>query len=329
MSYGSETDALGLFTALTADDTIVVPAADLSGFELPGTDWLQPITKLANADVTTESLAGTGTFDVMMASLAVQLKSEYAANRITGAEYTKAYIAMVQTAMQSAIQFLLGKDQAFWQAVQAQTAAVTAQVELETAKLRYAGLELEVLTNKANYAAAKIRLATEDANYGAAKYNIDNLLPMQLATGEYNLNSILPQQVAAGQQQVLQSQAQTLQIEQQTILVQKQQLSTAEQTEATRAQTQDVRSDGVTPVAGVLGMQKSLYSQQIASYKRDAENKAVKIFSDAWITMLTINESTPVPQGFSNANLDTLLGAMVLNNDLGPLVNGIGVDPLA
>jgi len=353
MSYGSETDAQALFTALTADDTIVVPVVDLSSITIPGTDWLTPITKLQNTDITTGEIKGTGTFDIFMSGMAAQLKEEYSKNRITGAEYTKAFIAMVQGAMQFSVQFLLGRDQAYWAAMQAQIASVTAQVALATAKLQYAAVELEVLINKANYALTKIKLSTEDAQYGAVKFNVDNLLPQQLAVGAYNLDNMLPvqyataeynlgtmlpaqlgsveQQIAQSEAQVLQINAQVLQIEQQTLLTEQQILSVEEQTEATRAQTLDTRIDGITPVAGVLGMQKNLYAQQISSYKRDAENKAAKIWSDAWITMLTINESTPVPGAFTNANLDIMLNTLAVNNDfptLVPMPTVVGTDPL-
>lgn len=53
--------------------------------------------------------------------------------------------------------------------------------------------------------------------------------------------------------------------------------------ESVRAQTLDTRTDGTT-VVGSIGKQKALYDQQITSYQRDAEVKAAKIFSDAWIT---------------------------------------------
>jgi len=83
-----------------------------------------------------------------------------------------------------------------------------------------------------------------------------------------------------------------------------------------RAQTLDTRSDGVTDVEGVLGKQKDLYTQQITSYRRDAETKVAKLFTDAWITMKTIDEGLSPPTGFTNASLDEILGVLKVNNDL-------------
>jgi hypothetical protein len=297
MSYGVETDANALFTVLTADDTVTLPTIDLisADYELPTSpDMYLPIPKLTNADLTTKMLDGTGTFDVLMASYSAQLKEEYKQTRISGAEYTKAYIAMTQNAMQFAVTFLLGRDQAYWQSVQAQVAAITARVALETAKLAYAEAELQVQNAKATYALTKAKLATEDVQYGVQKYQIDNLLPQQLALAI---------------QQVAQSVAQVA-------LIGKQELLIEEQTETSRAQTMDTRTDGVTPVVGLVGKQKALYAQQVTSYQRDAEVKAAKIFSDAWITMLTINESIPVPTSFDNTNLDDILGTIKTNNAL-------------
>ena len=89
-----------------------------------------------------------------------------------------------------------------------------------------------------------------------------------------------------------------------------------EQTEAQRAQTLDVRKDGA-PVVGVLGKQKALYDQQITSYQRDAELKAARIWSDAWITQKTIDEGLVPPTTLANANVEKVLNQIQVNNNLG------------
>jgi hypothetical protein len=93
-------------------------------------------------------------------------------------------------------------------------------------------------------------------------------------------------------------------------------ISVSEQGEAQRAQTSDVRSDGA-PVVGVLGKQKSLYTQQIESYKRDAEVKAGKLWIDAWITMKTIDEGLLPPDQFTNTEINEVLVALKANNAIG------------
>lgn len=76
-----------------------------------------PVVPLTNDSLTSGSTSGTGTFDALMKGFKSHLMQEYEAGRITGAEYTKAYIALTQSAMQSAVQYLLGKDAAYWAAV--------------------------------------------------------------------------------------------------------------------------------------------------------------------------------------------------------------------
>jgi hypothetical protein len=197
---------------LTDGVSFEVPNVDLSGtqFAFPGdvtAAMYAVLTKLTNEDLTT-GVDGTGTFDVLMKSFAAHLKVEYNANRITGAEYTKAFIALTESAMSGAVQFLLGRDQAFWAAQNAQIAAITARVGLETAKVQHAALQFQALTAEADYALTKLKLATEDAQYGTLKYQLDNTLPAQHGQvlqqtenlgiegdiSSYNLGTILPLQ---------------------------------------------------------------------------------------------------------------------------------------
>ena len=88
-----------------------------------------------------------------------------------------------------------------------------------------------------------------------------------------------------------------------------------EQTETQRAQTTDSRSDGAA-VVGYVGKQKDLYSQQIDSYKRDAEIKAAKLVSDGWMTQKTIDEAALTPSSFQQNMVDTVLQVVKQRNGL-------------
>jgi hypothetical protein len=291
-TYGIDTDANLLYTLLLSAEHITVPTLDLTApvFNIPGDNTsgaYQQINPLTNADMTAGAIDGTGTFDVLMQGMKAQLREEFEKGRITGAEYTKAYVALVQSTMQFAVQYLLGRDQAYWQSVLAQSQAITARVGLEQAKIQAFTAQVEARNATAALALTKAKLGTEDAQFGQLKYQIDNLLPAQLT-----------------------------QVQAQTQVTNKQVALVGEQTEVQRAQTLDVRTDGQT-VAGALGKQKQLYTQQITSYQRDAEVKAAKIFSDAWITMKTIDEGITAPAGFSNSSVDTVLTALKTNNGLG------------
>lgn len=253
--------------------------------KLPDINWDDPIWKLpvdensalfksppsvSLADLTDGCPTGAGVFDKLMASAKAHLLMEFQAQRITAGDYTKAYISLVETTMQNATQFLLQKDQAFWQAQLAQLQAFAALVQTQTAKAEYAKVVLDAQTSGATYALTSMKLATEDQAYGTAAYNLANILPAQYK------------------------------------LVQ-------EQTEAQRAQTLDNRSDG-SVVMGSVGKQKELYSQQIISYKRDAEVKAARPFIDTWIAMKTIDEGLVPPDGFTNDSINKVLTKVMTEN---------------
>ena len=179
---GAETIANELMAALLTDVNVTVPTIDISGSEysIPGginSDAYGVLLKLTNADLTTGAINGTGSFDKLMVGVAAQLQGEYAAGRITGAEYSKAYITLTQSALATSLQFLLGKDASYWQAVQAQTQAVIARVQLATVKAENARAQIEALTAKSNYALTKLKLATEDVQYGSLKYKLNNIDP--------------------------------------------------------------------------------------------------------------------------------------------------------
>lgn len=277
MSCSAEVEANRLLEELTKGDDFTLPDIDMSGpeWDIPGGDGspiFGAITKITNESLTTREVGGSGTFDALMESAHNHLKAEFKANRITGGEYTKAYIAMMESCMSNAVQFLLGRDQAYWAAALAQIQAVTARVTLATSKAQFVLAKIQALSAKSEYALTKMKIATESETYCAALFNASQMLPQQLKL-------------------------------------------VTEQTEAQRAQTLDTRSDGTT-VTGSVGKQKELYSQQITSYQRDAEVKASKLFTDAWITQKTIDEGLNPPNGFTNASIDTILTKLKSNNGL-------------
>lgn len=277
MSCSAEVEANRLLEELTKGDDFTLPDIDMSGpeWDIPGGDdspIFGAIDKISNESLTTREVGGSGTFDALMESAHNHLKAEFKANRITGGEYTKAYIAMMESCMSNAVQFLLGRDQAYWAAAMAQIQAVTARVQLATSKAQFVLAKIQALSAKSEYALTKMKIATESETYCAALFNANQMLPQQLKL-------------------------------------------ITEQTEAQRAQTLDTRSDGAT-VTGSVGKQKELYSQQITSYQRDAEVKASKLFTDAWITQKTIDEGLNPPNGFTNASIDTILTKLKSNNGL-------------
>lgn len=279
---GADTQANLLINTLTQDASFPIPNVDLSGpdFQFPPGLLQQSPTTLTIADITVDGVDGPGAFDALMRGFKAHLMEEWNGGRITGDDYTKAYIALTESAMSQSIAFLLGKDQAYWSALNIQVQAFAARVALETAKVQLAESQFSASAQKAAYASTKMDMANKDQEYCTAKFNLEQILPKTATNLTY-------------QGEMLQ-----------------------EQTEAQRAQTLDVRKDGQT-VVGVLGKQKALYAQQITSYQRDAELKAARIWSDAWITQKTIDEGLLAPNTLQNANVERVLNQIQQNNNLG------------
>ena len=76
----------------------------------------------------------------------------------------------------------------------------------------------------------------------------------------------------------------------------------AQKVKTEKAQISDT-VDGV-PVTGIIGAQIALYKQQKDGFIRDAEQKALKIISDTWITRKTVDDGTPLPTGFDTVAVD-------------------------
>lgn len=269
MAVPAKTLAQQLMTELGQEFNI--PALDLNdaAYQLPvsaGNPAYATVTRPAVNELTSGTIAGTGAFDEIMGALKEHLIEEYQKGRITGDQYTKAYIELVSVALNAGMQFVISGDQAYWQnlllAQQARTAEVqlvTARVGLATAKAQYAGAQAQAEILEAQYVQAVLGTANEDARYNVT----------------------------------------TAQLE----LVK-------EQTESARAQTLNTRSDGTTAVAGVLGKQKDLYTQQIDSFQKDAAYKVGKIFTDSWLTQKTIDEGLTPPTELTNTTVNTVLNRL-------------------
>lgn len=307
MSCGAETEANALLVALLQGEDVALPPIDYDAdhFEIPEETLAlikASIVRLSPDEITTGEISGSGVFDRLMRGMKAHLQYEYEKNRITGAEYTKAYIATVEGAMSNSIQFLINRDQAFWQAQTAQLAALTARLQFETTKMQLATAKFEALTAKSNYGLTKMKISSESLAYCTGQYQLEEILPLQKSQLEKQ-NTLADKQIETADYQLDE-------------MLPAQRDMVREQIEAQRAQTADTRTDGAM-VVGLLGKQKDLYNQQIISYQRDAEVKAAKLFTDAWITMKTIDEGLEPPTNFTNAQLNVILSTLINVNDLG------------
>lgn len=195
-------------------------------YDLPeaiGDALYEKVSRLGTADLASGSATGSGVFDQLMAGMKAHLQGEFEKGRITGAEYTKAYIALTQSAMQFAVQFVLGKEQSFWQAQQAQIECISGRIAMEkgrydflTTKFTYERmlpLQADLLAAQKTQAdlqndALTAQVTGETLKNETMSYTLQNILPLQKdqlryqnvgedlknQTSTYNLAQILPLQ---------------------------------------------------------------------------------------------------------------------------------------
>ena len=218
MACGADTLATTLIETLTGDVPYVTPDVPLTSAEynVPAPSQLtEAITKLTVPHLTTGEIGGDGAFDKLMGGLSSYLLSEYKANRITGAEYTKAFIALTELAMAQGSAYLIQTDKQYWdnQLIQQQAELVeiqvaTARVKLETAKVEHVVTQLQALNLEAEYAVKKMQLSLTSSQFCTSEYELTNIMPRKLAmlneqitgqtisnnTATYNLSTMLPSQ---------------------------------------------------------------------------------------------------------------------------------------
>lgn len=168
---GSEILANRLFTSLVGELNSQLPGIDLYD-ETHTIPWdkdsavFKPVEKLSIEELVTY-------FHSLMGGFNTHLSQEYEKGRITGAEYSKTYIALTQAAMAGAVQFALGKDQAFWLAAKTQADAITAHNQNEVVRL-------EAKLRLATYALTKLQLASTDSTFGVSELQRTDVLPGQV-----------------------------------------------------------------------------------------------------------------------------------------------------
>jgi hypothetical protein len=294
----------GLITGLPAlpdfpsPDVITIPGVGTVPIDLSG-----EVTKPTVDELTQGAVAGSGIFDKIMATVSAHVEGQYNKGIIGQSDIANVYIAAIQTVLPQSLQFLLQQDTTYWQAklvqIQAQNAylerarlvadveiaklsvfrtqaeAYTAQVNAITAQMNYSNMKLQLVKTLQEINNLEIQQAIGESNYDAAYCQTHNTLPgggspLGHTSRDFALKDA--QLITAARQQDL----------------------LAAQTNVQRAQTYDTNTD-TTAVAGIMGVQKQLYAEQITSYKRDAENKGVKTVADLWTSAKALDDATQSP----------------------------------
>ena len=201
--------------------------------------------------VTDGSVSGNGIFDIWMRSLGAHLKREYAEQRITGDEYAKAYISLMNNLLNTAVGFLTQDAQlAMSQEQMRHDITISdAQLVIEQDKLSH---DIEISNAQLTMAQTKLGHETQ-------------LLDAQVE----NLNA----QVSLANKELV--------LKDKDLALKEKQVALAEaQLKAAEAQYKDI-VDGQS-VGGVLGRQMKVYDAQAKGFKDNALQAATKIMVDTW-----------------------------------------------
>jgi hypothetical protein len=231
--------------------SVSVPPVTLSDLDEPifkvpagiNDDMYQVLSVPTNETLTTRQVDGQGVFDALMSSVNEHLKVEYDKGRITGAEYTRTYIALAQAAMTNAVQYALTKDQSFWQAQNAQIAAVTARVGLENARLKHVHqtpAEIDLIQKQAAAADAQRTLTLKQVDVATAQITLVGAQANQVGVENNRITAQTAQITAQTAQIAIENSrinAQTTQINAQTAQVTAQTNQIPVQTSQIQAQT--------------------------------------------------------------------------------------------
>jgi hypothetical protein len=297
--------------------TVTIPPVPAVPTELTG-----EINQPGVDDLTSGAVAGDGIFDKIMSTVAAHIESQYLKNIIGKSEVGSVYVAAIQAVLPQAIQLMLTSEQAYWGAklvqIQAQNAflerskliaevevaklsayraqaeAYTAQVQAITAQGSYANNKLALAAQLQTINASEIKQALDEANYDLAWVQTRSTLPGGGTVGGGTAKDF-----------ALKDSMLVTQTKQQGLL--------DAQINVQRAQTYNTNTD-TTPVAGVIGVQKLLYEQQIQSYILDGKNKGVKVVADMWTSAKALDDAVPSP-GPIAGNL--MLAMNKYLNDLG------------
>ena len=291
-----------LLASITNGLDFSVPSVDFdsNAFEIPESlaDALKNTPEQLTIGTLTDcTIDGNGCFDKVMTALKAHLNLEYEAGRITGAEYTKAYIASMQGALQFSVQYLLGKDNAYFTSLGSQATALRANIDAYTAKVQLAIAQAQAHQNRAVYANEVLKLGAADTQRNLVIEQAKQVVAQTALTGVQE--DLTTEQVNTQTKQTAHLAKQTEAITNQMRLVdaqtdvQKQQKNLlVEQTEQAHAQVSDTQLDGSTPVTGYTGNQNKLLKQQVEAFKHDAIVKGSKIFTDSFATQLSMSTAT-------------------------------------
>lgn len=261
---------------------------------------------IAPKDLASGEKQGAGFFEEIMRSINAMIQEEYKRERITGTDYANVYLGTMTSALQVASQFILQYEVSNQQLLLTQeqinqtkvaTKLTLAQIENMEADTANRKKQLDLLDQQIQQTATQtdqIRVQIKLSEQQIASMVKQDALVAAQTLGAQSQTALTDQNIinAKSQNNIINKQIDKLD---QEIKVLEQKLYTEQ------AQVLDIVKG--QPVKGMIGKQKELYTAQKDGFKRDAEQKASKIYTDVWISLLsTLGSADPEQAGFSNSN---------------------------
>lgn len=230
-------------------------------------------------DITTVSVEGTGLFDNLMYVIKEHLLQEYNAQRIRGADYTKAYIESIQAVLANTTQYIATTALNDLARQKLEVEIENLEIEREKLELERQKLALEVEDWTLRFPLERTKITVEtslitkqallvQAQHDKARYEADytviderNLIRAQIDQANYETNYVLVSQY-----------------------------------NLTNARTV---SENLQPT--LINKQVSLLDKQIWGFEREAEYRVAKLQADIW----SVARGTDDTLVFSSAFNDT------------------------
>ena len=252
--------------------------------------------KLNVASLTGGERQGEGIFEELMRAMKSHLVTEYDAGRITGDNYTNAYVAGMGGAMNTGAQYLLQIELNNQQvrlldeqiaAAAKQVTLVQSQIDKEAQNLLYT--VKQTLKLDSDIALVDSQVLSQGKQLLVMDEQINNA-QKDLVIKDSQNDKLLAEELMIAQQ-TSNELTRNAQISVQTLKITSEQAILLQRAVSEEAQTKDITSQGA--VEGIMGRQITLYQNQADGYIRDAEQKAAKIMNDTFITRISTDWDNP------------------------------------
>lgn len=254
-------------------------------------------------DFTTGQSQGSGLFEELMRSIGAQLQDEYSKGRINKDNYATVFLGSMQSAMDTASQFLLQYETVNQQLrlldeqIQGQEYTNTLtlkQIELADSQLSINAKQLNLLDTQITQAQEETKNVTQGTALSLANTNVA-VKQLEVLTGQV---ANVAAQTALVEQNTANALTENGVISNQATKLLKEVDLLVERTRTESAQTNN--EIGGNAVGGILGKQAILLEAQTEGFIRDAEQKLAKIMVDT----VSVRQTTDGVNDFGASGLN-------------------------